>query len=79
MSAINLRLPDSLHRQVRDLARRDHISINQLITLALAEKIAALQTEEYLGQRAGRGERARFERAMDKVAEVEPDEQDRLP
>ena len=54
------------------------MSINQLITLALAEKISALMTEEYLQERARRGSRAKFKRAMAKVADAEPDEQDRL-
>ena len=53
-------------------------SSNQLITLALAEKISALLTEEYLGQRARRGDRKKFERAMRQVADVDPVEQDRL-
>lgn len=48
MSTISLRLPDSLHAQVRELALKENVSINQLITLALAEKLSALMTEEYL-------------------------------
>ncbi|MCB0162314.1 MAG: toxin-antitoxin system HicB family antitoxin, partial [Caldilineaceae bacterium] len=39
MSSLNLRLPDSLHDQVRELARQDNVSINQFITLAVAEKV----------------------------------------
>ena len=42
MSTISLRLPDSLHKQVRKLAEKESVSINQLITLALAEKLSAL-------------------------------------
>ena len=79
MSAISLRLPDSLHATVRALAEREGISINQLITLALAEKISALLTEEYLGTRAQSGNRTRFEGAMARVPDVEPAESDRLP
>ena len=78
MSAISLRLPDSLHHRVRKLAEQEGVSINQLITLALAEKISALMTEEYLGQRAKRGNKKKFQRAMAKVADVEPLERDRL-
>jgi len=48
MSTISLRLPESLHKQVRKLAAKESVSINQLVTLALAEKISALLTEEYL-------------------------------
>ena len=78
MSTISLRLPDSLHEKARELAEREDVSINQFITLALAEKISALMTEEYLQERARRGSRAKFKRAMAKVADAEPDEQDRL-
>ena len=78
MSTISLRLPGSLHKQVRKLAEKESVSINQLVTLALAEKISALLTEEYLETRAKRGSRKKFERAMVKVPKVEPEEYDRL-
>jgi predicted transcriptional regulator len=79
MSTISLRLPDSLHKQVRKLAERESVSINQLITLALAEKLSALMTEEYLDERAKRGRRKKFERALAKVLKIAPEEYDRLP
>ncbi|CUS03907.2 CopG domain protein DNA-binding domain protein [Candidatus Promineifilum breve] len=79
MTAISLRLSDSLHKIARELAHDEGISMNQLITLALAEKVSALATESYLEQRAARGDRAKFEAALAKVADVEPpDERDRL-
>lgn len=78
MSTISLRLPDSLHEHVRELALKEQVSINQLITLALAEKLSALTTEEYLGQRAKRGDRKKFQRALAKVADVAPEERDHL-
>jgi hypothetical protein len=78
MSTISLRLPESLHESARALAEKENISINQLITLALAEKVSALMTEEYLGERAKRGSKEKFHKAMAKVADVEPEEQDKL-
>lgn len=79
MSTISLRLPDSLHKQARKLAEKESVSINQLITLALSEKLSALMTEEYLEARAKRGSRKKFERAMAKVSKAEPEAYDRLP
>lgn len=67
MSTMSLRLPDSLHRQVRELAEREGISINQFVTTALAEKLAAMLTHDYLEDRARRGKRAKFERVLSKV------------
>jgi hypothetical protein len=78
MSTISLRLPESLHRQLRELAQAEGISINQLIATAAAEKVAVLTTLDYLGERAGRGDRERFERILDRVPDVEPEPSDRL-
>jgi len=78
MSTISLRLPESLHEAVRELARRENISINQLITVALAEKLSALTAEEYLAKRAKRASRTKFERAMAKIPAVEAEEHDTL-
>jgi len=78
MSTISLRLPHSLHDSARQLAAKESISINQLITLALAEKVSALTTEEYIGKRAKRGDRQKFRKAMAKVANIEPEEYDKL-
>ena len=59
MSALSLRLPESLHAQVRELAERDNVSINQFVTLAVAEKVAVLRTLDYIEQRGQRGSRER--------------------
>ncbi|MDM7922744.1 MAG: toxin-antitoxin system HicB family antitoxin [Pyrinomonadaceae bacterium] len=76
MSTISLRLPESLHRQLRELAKREGISINQLAASALGEKVTALLTEDYLEHRANRGDRAKFLKALDKVKRTPPDEND---
>ncbi|HET54147.1 MAG TPA: toxin-antitoxin system HicB family antitoxin [Ignavibacteria bacterium] len=77
MSTISLRLPDSLHKKVRDLAERENTSINQFVSSALAEKISALLTEEYLKERAKRAKKSNFKKALKKVADIEPDERDK--
>ena len=81
MSALNLRLPESLHHQVRELAQQDKVSINQFVTLAVAEKVAALRTLAYIEQRGQQGSREQFDRVLQKIAEanLEPVEEDRLP
>ncbi|MBI3649972.1 MAG: ribbon-helix-helix protein, CopG family [Acidobacteria bacterium] len=79
MTTINVSLPESLHETVRKLVEKEGISINQFIMLALAEKVSALATEDYLLERANRSDKAKFLAAMSKVADVEPpDERDRL-
>lgn len=81
MSALNLRLPESLHHQVRELAQRDKVSINQFVTLAVAEKVAALRTLDYIEGRGRQGSRAQFDHVLQKIAEanLDPAPEDRLP
>jgi hypothetical protein len=78
MSAISLRLPDSLHSRARILSRRDHVSINQFVATAVAEKISALDTEDYLAERAARASRVKFEAALAQVPDRKPEEHDQL-
>ena len=78
LSTISLRIPESLHRHLRELATAEGTSINQLITTAVAEKISALSTEDYLAKRANRASRARFQAALAKVADSKPEQYDKL-
>lgn len=78
MATLRLRIPDYLHKMAREVAKTEGISVNQLITLAVAEKLSALATESYLEERAKRGSREKYEAALAKVSDVEPEEYDRL-
>ncbi len=78
MSTISVRLPDSIHSMARVIASEDHISLNQFIASAVAEKISALTTETYLAARAAKGSAEKFRAALAKVPAVDPEEFDRL-
>ena len=73
MSNLSVRLPDSLHNAVRELAEKDHVSINQFIAIAVAEKVSALATEEYLEERAKRGSKKDLLRILAKAKDIEPE------
>ena len=77
MSTISLRLPESLHKRARALAKKENTSINQLVSSALAEKISALMTEEYIKERAKKGSKAKFKSALSNVPDVEPENYDK--
>lgn len=79
MSSLSLRLPDSLHQKVRELAKRDNVSINQFIATAVAEKAAALLTVDYLEERAGRADANLLDRLLRRVPDVPPAPGDELP
>jgi len=79
MSSLSLRLPDSLHQKLRDLAEREDVSINQFIATAVAEKAAAVLTLDYLEQRAVRADRRMLDRLLRRVPDVPPVKGDELP
>ena len=72
MSTLSLRIPDSLHERIRELAQQDGISINQFISTAAAEKMAALLTVEYLESRGGKGDKSLYLSALDNVPDSPP-------
>jgi hypothetical protein len=79
MTTISLSIPESLHSTVLDIVEREGMSIEQFITLAMAEKASAIATEAYLEARTNQGSREKFLAAMSKVEDIDPpDERDRL-
>jgi uncharacterized protein (DUF1778 family) len=78
MSALNLRLPDSIHRHIREIAKREGVSINQFISTAVSEKVSAILTEEYLAERANRAKKGALKNILDKVPARAPLPNDEL-
>jgi len=72
MSALNLRLADSVHRHVRQIAKQDGVSINLFIASAVAEKISALATEDILAARAQRARPGAFKAVLNRVPKRRP-------
>jgi hypothetical protein len=67
MSSLNLRLPDSIHRHIKEIAQRDGVSINLFIASAVSEKLSALTTEEYMSERAAKAGKGAFKKVLDRV------------
>jgi hypothetical protein len=51
MSTFALRLPDSLYAHARKLAEQDQASLNQFITVAVAEKVSAMNAVAFFAER----------------------------
>ena len=51
-------------------AAQEGVSVNQLISTVLAEKLSALATEDYLAVRSKRGNRKKFDAALAKVPDA---------
>ena len=78
MGALSLRLPESIHRHIREIAKAEGVSINQLISSAITEKISAIMTQEYLQKRADKANINDITTMLSKVADREPIKGDEL-
>ena len=78
MTALTLRLPDSVHRKVKELAKEDGVSVNQFRASAAAEKVSSILTVHYLEDEARQASRAEFERVLAKTPETTPAPEDRF-
>jgi hypothetical protein len=74
-----LRLPASLLDEVKRLARGEGTTVNQFISMAVAEKTAALRTAAYFRQRRRRGNLRTFDRVLAKAGSEPPRPGDELP
>ncbi len=78
MSTVSAQIPNSIHRQLGELAEREGVSVDQLVASAVVEKTSALMTLDYLEARGSRGSWEKFDAAMASVPDVEPEDRDRL-
>ena len=78
MTTLSLRVPDSLHRAIKELASQDGYSMNQFLITAAAEKLSALETVDYLRLRAMRANLDNFDKLLARVPDTEPDKGDEL-
>lgn len=72
MTAINVKLPDSILRKADELAARDGVSLDQFVSSAVAEKLSGWLTEDELDKRAWRASREKFDAALAQVPNVPP-------
>jgi len=79
MTAITIRLPNSVHERIKQLALEDGISVNQFIASAASEKMASFQTLAYLQREAALGKREDFEKFLSLVPAAPPQLGDELP
>ena len=78
MPQVKVDLPASIFKGAEALAKKENVSLEQLITSALGEKMSALMTEDYLAKRAKRGNREVFLSVLDQAQDNDPIEEDRI-
>jgi hypothetical protein len=71
----NIAVPEDLYNRASELAAKDHLSVEEFVSAVLADRLAS---HEYIKSRAKLFNRYEFERALDKIPDVEPEGRDRL-
>ena len=79
MSAIQIELPEPVHRRAAQLAQQQSMSLDHLMVVALVEKLAAVFPDDALEERAKRGTLQGLQDFMQGVPDVEPPDFDQLP
>ena len=72
MTTIHAQVPEPLARQLEELAAQEKVSIDQLVSIALAYQVSAWRTRDTVAVRAARGNWEDFDGAMMKVRDVPP-------
>lgn len=78
MSTVQVKLPDSVLAQAKDLADKDQIPLDYFVALAVAERVSALRGIAHLKERAERGDPARLKEILGRAPDGEPDPADRV-
>jgi hypothetical protein len=71
-SNVALRLQTSLLGEAKRVAESEGVALNQLINVAVAEKLSALRTEEYFLERSGRASIGKAKRVLKKAGRGRP-------
>lgn len=77
-SRVSLNLPASLKSAAERLAERDGVSLNQFISVALAEKIGAQGAAAFFAERAQGGRREAAIALLQQAPNITPSDEDRL-
>jgi len=78
MTAINVKLPDSIKKKAGELAAKDGVSFDQFVSAAVAEKVSGWLTAADLDKRARRASRKKFDAALAQVPNLPPMRGDEL-
>ncbi len=78
MSTVTIQLPDSLKKQIEELAAKEGYTLSQFLASAAGEKLAVMLTMDFLRRKAAAGRREDFEKYLAAVPDVEPAADDRI-
>jgi Fic family protein len=71
----SIAVPEDLYERAAELAAKDHVSVEEFVSAVLANRLAS---REYIEERAKLFSKEEFERALNEIPDVEPEENDRF-
>jgi hypothetical protein len=72
MSEVTVKIPDYLRQRAEAVAGQQHISLDQLVALALASHLSGWLARDEMAVRARRGSWEKFQAVLDKAPNSEP-------
>jgi hypothetical protein len=79
MKTVEARIPEPVLKQAQELAERENVPLEQIISLAVAQSVGIWSNESYVALRAKRGSREKYLDALKEVPDVPPMPGDELP
>lgn len=72
MKTLQLRLPDGVHRQLKQLAQQEGVSLNQLLVVAASNEVVRQETRDFFRQAATQYDPDAFASALVAVPDLPP-------
>ncbi len=79
MSVMTINLPDNLHEKAREVAASKNLSMDTLVSIALAQSLSRLVRDPELEKRAARATGKGINEFLSEVPTVEPVKSDKIP
>lgn len=78
MAELQLNLPDSIHSKISKIAKREEVSIDQLVVNSISNEIIRYETLHFFAECAKDFNEDEFLAALQEIPNIEPEERDKL-
>ena len=78
MKTLQVRLPDSVHGRLKNLAKQEGVSLNQVLVKAASNEVVRTETRDFFAQAAAIYDPQAFADALAAVPDAEPVEGDEI-
>lgn len=78
MKTLQVRLPDSVHGRLKELAKQEGVSLNQVLVAAASNEVVRGETRDFFAQAASKFDAQAFADALAAVPNAPPSKGDEL-